>query len=205
MSSSSHHHHHHHHHHHNDKTNENHTSPTDATSPSVPTHLEIDGLKVKENVNTSILEIEQQQNKSTSTCIPIAPLPSSSFPLTNEQCITSNIEPTPSICTPATIIPSQTEKQPILSKLKASAAPRSLDSKLLPTSSGIRKKRTTRCNSCRKKIGITNSFKCKCDHLFCGACRYPEGHKCSFDFKSEAKKKLALNNPKVEAAKLNKI
>lgn len=65
-------------------------------------------------------------------------------------------------------------------------------------------KGSTRCLMCRKKLGLTG-FKCKCGEMFCGQHRYAEAHKCTFDYKSAERAKLAENNPLVQAAKVQKI
>lgn len=53
------------------------------------------------------------------------------------------------------------------------------------------KKQTKRCNhdSCHCKLGLT-AFECKCGLYFCGKHRYPEEHKCTFDYKESQKKEL---------------
>jgi hypothetical protein len=62
----------------------------------------------------------------------------------------------------------------------------------------------TRCNQCRKKVGLTG-FKCKCGLLFCGQHRYAEAHDCGFDYKTTQREKLAAANPLVQAAKIERI
>lgn len=61
-----------------------------------------------------------------------------------------------------------------------------------------------RCMSCNKKIGISG-FDCKCAGMFCSVHRYPSSHNCTFDFHTDYKKKLAINNPKVVAEKITLI
>lgn len=63
---------------------------------------------------------------------------------------------------------------------------------------------STRCNKCRKKVGLTG-FKCKCGLLFCGQHRYAEAHDCGFDYKTTQREKLAAANPLVQAAKVERI
>jgi hypothetical protein len=63
---------------------------------------------------------------------------------------------------------------------------------------------STRCNKCRKKVGLTG-FKCKCGLLFCGQHRYAEAHDCGFDYKTTQREKLAAANPVVQAAKVERI
>jgi len=65
-------------------------------------------------------------------------------------------------------------------------------------------KNTSRCWACRKKIGLTG-FQCRCDYFFCSSCRYPDDHKCDFDYQASAREQLEKNNPVVVASKLDKI
>ena len=61
----------------------------------------------------------------------------------------------------------------------------------------------SRCQSCRKKSIIMT--KCSCENNFCLSCRYPDIHKCTFDFKEKARKSLEKTNPIVIAEKIVKI
>ncbi|XP_078434784.1 zinc finger A20 and AN1 domain-containing stress-associated protein 3-like [Wolffia australiana] len=61
-----------------------------------------------------------------------------------------------------------------------------------------------RCVACRKKVGLTG-FRCRCGEVFCGSHRYPEQHRCTFDFKSAGRQAIAKANPVVKADKLEKI
>lgn len=65
-------------------------------------------------------------------------------------------------------------------------------------------KNTSRCFSCRKKIGLTG-FKCHCDYVFCSEHRYSDKHSCDFDYQASAREQLEKNNPVVVASKLEKI
>ena len=56
---------------------------------------------------------------------------------------------------------------------------------------------------CRKKTLVLT--KCSCENTYCLSCRYPDLHKCTFDFKKEAKKQLEKNNPVVAGEKVVKI
>jgi len=60
----------------------------------------------------------------------------------------------------------------------------------------------TKCWTCKKKVGITAGFKCKCSYTYCSKHRYPGDHVCDFDFKAEARKDIAKNNPVVKASKI---
>jgi hypothetical protein len=62
----------------------------------------------------------------------------------------------------------------------------------------------TRCQQCRKKVGLTG-FKCKCGLLFCGGHRYAEDHACTYDWRSAQREKLAADNPLVRADKIQRI
>lgn len=62
-------------------------------------------------------------------------------------------------------------------------------------------KNTSRCWSCRKKVGLTG-FKCRCGYVFCGTHRHAEAHECDFDFRSAGRGQLEKANPKVVADKL---
>jgi len=71
-------------------------------------------------------------------------------------------------------------------------------------SSPIQNRLSTRCFECKKKLGITG-IKCRCSQQFCGAHRYPEEHKCSYDYKKQAKEDITKANPKIEAPKISPI
>ena len=60
-----------------------------------------------------------------------------------------------------------------------------------------------KCAMCNKKTMFT--FTCKCDKVFCTKHRMPEEHNCTFDFKSYAKDKLKINNPKIINNKFTKV
>ncbi len=62
----------------------------------------------------------------------------------------------------------------------------------------------SRCVVCNKKISISD-VGCRCNKLVCMQHRHPETHQCTFDYKSEAHKHLVNNNPKIVAAKFEKI
>jgi len=59
------------------------------------------------------------------------------------------------------------------------------------------------CSKCSKKTIII--FECRCKRKFCSRCKFPEDHKCSFDYKAESREKLKINNPKVINNKIDKI
>lgn len=64
----------------------------------------------------------------------------------------------------------------------------------------------TRCWNCRKKIGLLG-FECHCGYKFCGKHRYPEKHKCSYDFAKTQREQLRkqLNSYSIENNKINRI
>ncbi|CAH8576538.1 unnamed protein product [Schistosoma turkestanicum] len=65
--------------------------------------------------------------------------------------------------------------------------------------------RLKRCSMCLRKIGLTNSYTCRCDRSFCSLHRYAEVHACQYDYKSEARRYIIESNPVVTAPKLPKI
>ncbi|XP_072560157.1 AN1-type zinc finger protein 5-like isoform X2 [Paramormyrops kingsleyae] len=65
-------------------------------------------------------------------------------------------------------------------------------------------KKTNRCFTCRKKVGLTG-FDCRCGHLFCAAHRYSDKHECPFDYRGEAAARLRKENPIVVAEKIQKL
>ncbi|KAG1331523.1 Zinc finger A20 and AN1 domain-containing stress-associated protein 4 [Cocos nucifera] len=65
-------------------------------------------------------------------------------------------------------------------------------------------RRSNRCAACWKRVGLTG-FRCRCGETFCGAHRYPERHRCSFDYKAVGREAIARANPVVMADKLHRI
>lgn len=63
-------------------------------------------------------------------------------------------------------------------------------------------KKSNRCESCKKKIGLLG-FSCRCGGNYCGMHRYPEKHCCTFDFKAVGKSMIEKENPLVQASKLH--
>ncbi|OXA53302.1 zinc finger A20 and AN1 domain-containing stress-associated protein 9 [Folsomia candida] len=66
------------------------------------------------------------------------------------------------------------------------------------------KKKSNRCLSCRKKVGLTG-FECRCGGLFCSTHRYSDKHNCSFDYRQLGADEIRKNNPVVVSEKINKI
>jgi AN1-type zinc finger protein 5/6 len=65
-------------------------------------------------------------------------------------------------------------------------------------------KNTSRCFSCRKKIGLTG-FQCRCEYFFCSEHRYSDKHHCDYDYKALGQELLQKANPVVVASKISKI
>ena len=61
-----------------------------------------------------------------------------------------------------------------------------------------------RCYKCNKKIKIV-VFSCRCNHIFCSKCRYPENHSCNFNYINNEKNILKKYLPKVVAKKIEFI
>lgn len=78
-------------------------------------------------------------------------------------------------------------------------------SSTLPPNSEEKVKETpTRCNTCRKRVGLTG-FNCRCGNLFCAVHRYSDKHDCQYDYRAAAQDAIAKANPVVKAEKLDKI
>ena len=69
-----------------------------------------------------------------------------------------------------------------------------------------KKKKSSRCCVCNKKLGIM-VFTCKCSDskMFCITHLQPEAHQCSYDFKTEQLNSLAKKLTKVVNDKVVKI
>ena len=65
------------------------------------------------------------------------------------------------------------------------------------------RKEKIKCYQCKKKLPlIYSNCICKCGHIFCNKHMYRHVHKCSFDSKSETKKVIQENNPKIKLKKV---
>ena len=62
---------------------------------------------------------------------------------------------------------------------------------------------SSKCHHCKRKSHIL--IDCKCSLKVCMKCKDPEQHGCTFDYKLVARYRLAINNPKVEAKKVEVI
>lgn len=62
------------------------------------------------------------------------------------------------------------------------------------------------CESCNKKINGLITYKCKCIYTkLCSQCKFPEQHKCNYDFKLEQKNNLIIQNPLIVPQKISNI
>jgi len=63
------------------------------------------------------------------------------------------------------------------------------------------------CDYCKiKKLSGLFSFSCKCNYKnLCSKCRYPDDHKCAFDYREQGKIELNKQNPKIKGEQLEKI
>ncbi|KAH1039752.1 hypothetical protein J1N35_041495 [Gossypium stocksii] len=82
---------------------------------------------------------------------------------------------------------------------RESAAP-----EIAPAAEQRSQQQPNRCMVCRKRVGLTG-FRCKCGVTLCESHRYPEDHRCTFDFKKIGREEIARANPLVKAEKLEKI
>jgi AN1-type zinc finger protein 4 len=61
-----------------------------------------------------------------------------------------------------------------------------------------------KCTFCSKKIGIVNTYNCKCSKAFCTSHRMPESHQCTYmeQFKIDGRRQLESQLTKVVAEKI---
>ena len=57
----------------------------------------------------------------------------------------------------------------------------------------------------RRADPCVTSADCRCSATFCAACRFPDKHNCTFDFKALDRQELEKRNPAVVAEKIRKI
>ncbi|PKA47306.1 Zinc finger A20 and AN1 domain-containing stress-associated protein 1 [Apostasia shenzhenica] len=62
-----------------------------------------------------------------------------------------------------------------------------------------------RCSACRRSVGLTAGFRCRCGDLFCGKHRYSDRHDCSFDYKAAGREAIVRENPVIRAPKIVRI
>lgn len=65
------------------------------------------------------------------------------------------------------------------------------------------KKKASRCNhtDCNKKLGLM-PFNCKCGRNFCARHRHIDTHECTYDHKSDERRRLGETLPQIVADKL---
>ncbi|OEL30911.1 hypothetical protein BAE44_0008069 [Dichanthelium oligosanthes] len=56
------------------------------------------------------------------------------------------------------------------------------------------KPKPNRCAACRKKVGLLG-FAWRCRGTFCAAHRHADSHRCGFDYRGFARKRIAGENP----------
>jgi len=129
---------------------------------------------------------------SEAGAVPAVELTPSIVPIVTPAIEPPVTSPSPAVLSPATL--------PVLEQPEAATPAPSIAAPSPESAS----KCPTRCQQCRKKVGLTG-FKCKCGLLFCGQHRYAEAHACSFDYKTIARQQLAENNPLVQASKVQRL
>lgn len=63
-----------------------------------------------------------------------------------------------------------------------------------------------RCDfvNCNKKLKITD-MSCKCGKIFCKIHKFPEDHKCEFNYNSEEIKRKTIENLECKSTKVQKF
>lgn len=118
-----------------------------------------------------------------------------------QQCTTSEVLPSP-VAQSSSEPAAAAVQPPAVSEPAVEAVPTPAAAPV--AAAAAEPKVSTRCNKCRKKVGLTG-FTCKCGLLFCGQHRYAEAHDCGFDYKTSQREKLAAANPVIQAAKVERI
>ena len=62
---------------------------------------------------------------------------------------------------------------------------------------------SVKCDKCHKKSHII--IKCRCGESHCLSHKYPDIHNCTFDYIQAFRERIAKNNPKIEAEKIQRI
>ena len=62
-----------------------------------------------------------------------------------------------------------------------------------------------KCYKCKKKLKLLNENLCSCKHIFCMKHRLCHEHDCEYIKNNNIKKKIELDNPKVECSKVIKF
>ncbi|XP_041042159.1 AN1-type zinc finger protein 5-like isoform X1 [Carcharodon carcharias] len=94
--------------------------------------------------------------------------------------------------------------EPVIAQPSALAAPASTP-ECEEKSPEVPRPKKNRCFQCRKKVGLTAGFDCRCGNLFCGLHRYSDKHNCPYDYKAEAAMKIRKENPIIVAEKIQRI
>lgn len=63
-----------------------------------------------------------------------------------------------------------------------------------------------RCNfhDCNKKLKITD-MSCKCGKIFCKMHKFPEDHKCDYNYNSEESKRKTIESLECKSSKIQKF
>lgn len=67
-----------------------------------------------------------------------------------------------------------------------------------------KKSKRKRCHHCKKRVGLTG-FECRCTFVFCDTHRYADVHNCEFDYAADHRSLLEKANPRVVAAKIDRL
>jgi len=62
-----------------------------------------------------------------------------------------------------------------------------------------------RCQHCNKRLKLLEENLCKCNKIFCLKHRLCHSHDCEYIRNNDNKKKIIMENPKVECEKVEKI
>ena len=57
------------------------------------------------------------------------------------------------------------------------------------------------CWKCQKKVGYLG-FACKCKFIFCGIHRHFSEHNCDYDYKTNERERLRMENPLITSKKV---
>jgi len=118
----------------------------------------------------------------------------------DEITLSSNsAEETATVASPAVARKDSTLTTPSVSNAKSE-----LDSAVTDTASSKEKAKKKRCNTCKKRVGLTG-FDCRCGGHYCSVHRYSDMHGCSFDYHELAQSEIRRQNPVVAAEKIKKI
>jgi hypothetical protein len=63
----------------------------------------------------------------------------------------------------------------------------------------------SRCALCNKKMPLAMRFGCRCGSVYCTAHRQPEAHACQHDWKTQVRLQIHKANPRVVAARVDKL